>query len=235
MLASLFRLGDNFAGQSLSDNARGEWAVLEAHSNSDQLELLLLRMSRKDEAAFEKLHAATKRKLFSTVLLIVKRSYLAEEVLQEAYVRIWLNAAEYRSSLGSPMMWMITIARNLAIDIARKPAREIYSDHSVMLDFPSDSPTALETIEIRENESETIRLQRSVCFALQALEPVRRQLVIAAYIHGESRHRLSKQYGVPVNTIKTWIRRALLKVRASVGAIPPDYSDLGLLISDLGH
>ncbi len=58
------------------------------------------------------------------------------------------------------MMWMITIARNLAIDVARKPAREVYSDHSVMLDFPADSPTALETIEIRENESETIRLQR---------------------------------------------------------------------------
>jgi RNA polymerase sigma-70 factor (ECF subfamily) len=46
---------------------------------------------------------------------------------------------------------------------------------------------------------------------------------------------LSKQYGVPVNTIKTWIRRALLEVRANVGAIPPNYSDIGLLISDLGH
>src|SRR6476620_7369700 len=139
-----------------------------ARSNANDLERLLLRMSRKDQAAFEALHAATKRKLFSTVLRVVRRRHLAEEILQEAYVRIWLNAAEYRSSLGSPMMWMITIARNLAIDVARKPAREIYSYHSVMLDFPADSPTALETIEIREIESETIRLQRSVCFALQA-------------------------------------------------------------------
>jgi RNA polymerase sigma-70 factor, ECF subfamily len=210
-------------------------AVLEAHSDSRQLELLLLQMSRKDEAAFEKLHVATKRKLFSTVLLIVKRRYLAEEILQEAYVRIWLNASEYRSTLSSPMMWMITIARNLAIDVARKPAREIYSDNSVMLDFPADSPTALETMEIRENESETIRLQRSICSALQSLEPIRRQLLIAAYIHGESRHRLSKQYGVPVNTIKTWIRRALLEVRVNVGERPPNYSDIGLLIADLSH
>lgn len=207
--------------------------MLAAHSDPNQLELLLLRMSRKDEAAFEKLHAATKRKLFSTVLLIVKRRHVAEEILQEVYVRIWLNAAAYRSSLGSPMNWMTTIAKNLAIDVARKPAREIHSDHSVMLNFPADSPTALETIEIREKESETIRLQRSICFALQALEPIRRQLVIAAYIHGESRHRLSQQYGVPVNTIKTWIRRALLEVRANVGAIPANYSDISLLISDL--
>ena len=131
-----------------------------ALSNSNELERLLLRMSRKDEAAFEALHAATKRKLFSTVLLVVKRRHLAEEILQEAYVRIWLNAAMYRSTLGSPMMWMITIARNLAIDVARKPTLEVYSDHAVMLNFPAEIPTALENIETRESESETIKLQR---------------------------------------------------------------------------
>ena len=210
-------------------------SILEAQSTSNELERLLLRMSRKDEAAFEKLYAATKRKLFSSVLLVVRRRHLADEILQEAYVRIWLNAATYRSSLGSPMMWMITIARNLAIDVARKPVREVYSDHSVMLDFPADSPTALESIEIRENEGETIKLQHSIFSALQALEPSRRQLVIAAYIHGESRHRLSEQYGVPVNTIKTWIRRALLEVRAQIGVMPSSYNDVGLLISTQGH
>jgi RNA polymerase sigma-70 factor (ECF subfamily) len=206
-----------------------------AQSNSNELERLLVRMSRKDEVAFEKLYAATKRKLFSTVLLVVRRRHLAEEILQEAYVRIWLNAATYRSSLGSPMMWMITIARNLAISVARRPAREVYSDHSGMLDFPADIPTALESIELRESESETIKLRHSIFSALQALEPSRRQLVIAAYIHGESRHRLSELYGVPVNTIKTWIRRALLEVRAQVGAMPSNYNDLDLHISTLGH
>ena len=206
-----------------------------AQSTSGELERLLLRMSRKDEAAFEKLYAVTKRKLFSTVLLVVKRRHLADEILQEVYVRIWLNADAYRSSLGSPMMWMITIARNLAIDVARKPAREVYSDHSVMLDFPADIPTALESIEVREDESETIKFQQSIFTALQTLEPSRRQLVIAAYIHGESRHRLSELYGVPVNTIKTWIRRALLEVRAQIGKTPSNYSDVDLLISTLGH
>lgn len=208
--------------------------ILKAHSSSNELERLLLRMSRKDEAAFAKLYAATKRKLLSTVLPVVLCKYIAEEILQETYVRIWLNAAAYRSSLGSPMMWMIAIARNLAIDVARKPSREIHADHSLVANFPADGPTALESIETRENESETVRLQRSIFFALQALEPMRRHLVIAAYIHGESRHRLSEQYCVPVNTIKTWIRRALLEVRANVGALPPNHGDIGLLISDLG-
>jgi RNA polymerase sigma-70 factor, ECF subfamily len=183
---------------------------------SHELERLLLRMSGKDEAAFKKLYAATQRKLLSTILLLVKRSHLAEEILQEAYVRIWLNAGAYRPSLGTPMVWMIAIARNLAIDVLRKTVREFYSDPSVLLDFAAEDPTALETIEIRENESDTVKLQQSILSALQALEPTRRQLVIAAYIHGESRHRLSERYGVPVNTIKTWIRRALLDVRASI-------------------
>jgi RNA polymerase sigma-70 factor (ECF subfamily) len=132
-------------------------------------------------------------------------------------------------------MWMITIARNLAIDVARKPTLEVYSDHSAMLDFPAEIPTALESIEIRENESETTKLQDSIFSALQALEPLRRQLVIAAYIHGESRHRLSELYGVPVNTIKTWIRRALLEVRAQIGAMPASHNDFDLLISTVGY
>jgi RNA polymerase sigma-70 factor (ECF subfamily) len=183
---------------------------------SHELERLLLRMSGKDEAAFQKLYAATRRKLFSTILLLVKRGHLAEEILQEAYVRIWLNAGAYRPDLGTPMVWMITIARNLAIDIARKSTREFYSDLSVLSGFAAEGPTALETIEIQEIESEILKLQESILSALQALEPTRRHLVIAAYIHGESRHRLSERYGVPVNTIKTWIRRALLEVRASV-------------------
>ena len=185
-------------------------------SGSQQLQSLLIRMAGKDEAAFEKLYAATKRKLFSAVLAIVKRRHLAEEVIQEAYVRIWLNAAAYRPSLGTPMLWMITIARNLAIDLVRRPAREVLSDDTVLWSFPADNPTPLEAIEMSEDQADALMHQLKVQYALQALDPTRRHLIIAAYIRGESRKQLSQQYGVPVNTIKTWIRRALLETRASL-------------------
>lgn len=183
---------------------------------SQELEPLLQRMCSKDEAAFKLLYAATRRKLFSTILLLVKRSYLAEEILQEAYVRIWLNAPSYRPSLGTPMVWMITIARNLAIDFVRKSTREVHADNSILTGIPDERPTALETIETREEQDDAIVNQRSIFVALHTLDPTKRHLVIAAYIDGESRDRLSERYGVPVNTIKTWIRRALLEVRASV-------------------
>lgn len=183
-------------------------------SGSEGLEYFLTRMASKDEAAFEKLYAATKRKLFSIVLPIVKRRHLAEEVVQETYVRIWLNAASYRLSLGSPMLWMITIARNLAIDLARKPVREVVSDDAFLWSFPADYPTPLEAIEISEDRADALVQQLRVMYAMQALDPTRRHLVISAYIRGESRKQLSERYGVPVNTIKTWIRRALLEARA---------------------
>jgi len=185
-------------------------------SGSDELERLLARMSAKDAAAFETLYAATRRKLFATVLPIVKRRHLAEEIVQEAYVRIWLGAAGYRSSRGTPMLWMIIIARNLAIDLARKPVREVVSDDSWLWSFPADHPNPLEAIEISEDEADVLMHRLKVQYALQALEPARRRLIIAAYIRGESRKQLSERYGVPVNTIKTWIRRALLEARANL-------------------
>jgi RNA polymerase sigma-70 factor, ECF subfamily len=183
---------------------------------SDELERLLLRMCDKDEAAFERLYVATRRKLFATVRVLVKRGHLAEEIVQEAYVRIWLNAGSYRRSQGTPMVWMITIARNLAIDIARRSTREVYADDSIFTSIADESPTALETIEIREAHDDAIHHQQGMFAALHALDPTKRHLVIAAYLYGESRDRLSKHYGVPVNTIKTWLRRALLEVRASL-------------------
>jgi RNA polymerase sigma-70 factor, ECF subfamily len=190
--------------------------IVASEQHSSELERLLLRLSEKDEPAFKPLYAATRRKLFSAILPLVKRRYLAEEVLQETYVRVWLNAASYRPSLGSPMVWMTTIARNLAIDVIRKSTREVHSDDSVLAGFADDGLTALETIEIREELDAAVSSQRGVLVALEALDPTKRHLVMAAYIDGESRGRLSERYGVPVNTIKTWIRRALIEIRSNL-------------------
>jgi RNA polymerase sigma-70 factor, ECF subfamily len=182
-------------------------------SSRRELQSLLIRMARKEEGAFEKLYASTKRKLFSTAILIVKHRHLAEEVVQEAYVRIWLNAALYNRLLGSPMNWMITIVRNLAIDMTRKTVWEIHPEESIWLGFAADAPTAL---DILEDQSTAFSHRLHVLYALRALDPTRRHLIIAAYIRGESRKQLSERYGVPVNTIKTWIRRALLETRESM-------------------
>ncbi len=187
-----------------------------AMTESDRLRHLLLQMAQKNEAAFEQLYLATKRKLFSIIVAIVKCQHVAEELLQEAYVRIWLNAAAYRPASGSPMTWMISIARNRAIDLARRPVREISSDDAFFSSIPASCPTPLEQIEISEDRNRPLMHRAHILHALGSLDSKRRELVIAAYIHGESRKQLSMRFGVPVSTIKTWIRRALLETRASL-------------------
>jgi RNA polymerase sigma-70 factor, ECF subfamily len=182
-------------------------------SSPEELQSLLIRMARKDERAFDRLYVSTKRKLFSIALSIVKRPHLADEVVQEAYLRIWLNSASYKRPLGSPMNWMITIVRNVAIDMARKMVWEIQPEDSVWFDYPAEGPTAL---EILEDQSTAFSHRLNVLYALRSLDPTQRHLIIAAYIRGEGRKQLSERYGVPVNTIKTWIRRALLETRESM-------------------
>jgi RNA polymerase sigma-70 factor, ECF subfamily len=175
--------------------------------DSQGLEALLAGCALGNQAAFERLYHATKGKLFATALLIVKRGELAEEVVQETYVRIWSKAASYDPSLGSPIAWMAAIARNMAINLVRRPNIEVQSADDALLDVPAGGLSALDTIELSQQ-------QRNALSALQALDPMRRRLIVAAYLHGESREQLGKRFGVPAGTIKTWIRRSLMDTRA---------------------
>ena len=85
-----------------------------------ELVWLIAAVAKGDEAAFERLYAATRAKLFGVVLRILRRQDLAEEVIQEAYVKIWKSAGQFNPGLSSPITWMASIARNRAIDVVRK-------------------------------------------------------------------------------------------------------------------
>src|ERR671922_999774 len=81
---------------------------------------LIAAVAKSDEAAFERLYGATRAKLYGVVLRILRRQDLAEEVIQETYVKIWNSAGQFNAALSSPITWMASIARNRAIDIVRK-------------------------------------------------------------------------------------------------------------------
>ena len=137
---------------SIREGAMPERATVE--SPSKRLEHLLgLIAAGNDQSAFAELYAATRRKLFSTVLLIIGQPDLAEELLQEAFVRIWSNASAYRSERGTAMTWMIVIVRNMAIDHARRPAREAHSDERALMQLPV-------TIRTRLKRSRPLRTNR---------------------------------------------------------------------------
>lgn len=164
--------------------------------------------ARQDHAAFAALYEATKAKLFGIALTLTRRRDLAEDVLQEAYVRVWRHAARFDPARASPITWMATIVRNLAIDALRGPNAQPTEDESELLALPSPAASALQDIEQAEDRRRAVAL-------LNALDPMKRRLVIAAYLHGESREQLARRFGVPVNTVKTWLRRAILEMQAN--------------------
>ena len=107
---------------------------------------LLQRLAARDRGAFAPLYEATSSKLFGIILRILKRRDVAEEVLQEVYVKIWERAGEFDAGRASPITWMCTIARNRALDEVRRKQPDSLEDHPAFLEPPSDEEGALDSI-----------------------------------------------------------------------------------------
>ena len=175
-----------------------------------ELVWLLAAVAKGDEAAFERLYAATRAKLFGVVLRILRRQDLAEEVIQEAYVKIWNSAGQFNPALSSPITWMASIARNRAIDVVRKRTEASIEEEPAAMEVAADSPDPLARREMTE---ELKRLLECV----GRLEPDRQKLVLLAYYNGWSREQLAAKFETPVNTVKTWLRRSMMDIRACLG------------------
>src|SRR4029434_5367322 len=111
---------------------------------------LIAAVAEGDEAAFERLYAATRAKLFGVVLRILRRQDLAEEVIQEAYVKIWNSAGQFNPALASPITWMASIARNRAIDVVRKKSEVSIEEEPTAMEVAADSPDPLARREMTE-------------------------------------------------------------------------------------
>ena len=176
-----------------------------------ELVWLIAAVAKGDEAAFERLYAATRAKLFGVVLRILRRQDLAEEVIQEAYVKIWNSAGQFNPALASPITWMASIARNRAIDVVRKKSETSIEEEPAAMEVAADSPDPLARREMTEE-------LRRLLACLGHLEEDRRRMVLLAYYSGWSREQLAVKFEAPANTIKTWLRRSLLEIRECLGS-----------------
>lgn len=176
-------------------------------SRSAELARLLAASAEGDRASFAQLYEATSAKLHGIALRILRRSDLAEEAVQDAYVRIWRRASDFDPARASAIAWMAAIARNRALDIARLKS-EISLDEAPAA--AGDAPAeALDPEAETELNDELRRL--SAC--LQELDDERRAAVVLAYRDGWSREELATRYDRPVATMKTWLRRSLMSLR----------------------
>ncbi|MEZ5856809.1 MAG: sigma-70 family RNA polymerase sigma factor [Hyphomicrobiaceae bacterium] len=170
------------------------------------LAALMTRVAQRDSAAFADLYAATSAKLFGTALRIVKRRDIAEEVVQEAYVAVMQRAGTYDASKGSVIGWMATIVRNRSLDLVRRATPINTGDSEAAERVADEGPDALR--QLTESE-DTQRLLN----CLEALEPERKEMILLAYFHGESREMLGQRFGCPTGTIKTWLHRSIGQLR----------------------
>lgn len=176
---------------------------------SDHLIGLLRRVADEDKSAFAQLYGLTSRKLYGVALRIVRDRSAADDLLQEAYLKIWRRARSYDPALASPIAWMVAIIRNGAIDIMRKQQLVTTEDVSEVVTLPSDDADPAYELDMSR--------KRALAFAaFRDMSPDKRRMVILAYLRSENREQIARRYGIPVNTVKTHLRRALLDINAEV-------------------
>jgi RNA polymerase sigma-70 factor, ECF subfamily len=162
-----------------------------------------------DRDAFKRVYAATSLKLYGIIVRILGRSDLAEEVLQEVYVRVWQRAGDFDRAAGSPITWLAAIARNRALDETRRGKMRSLEDSPELLEVPSEDDPAAD-LESREE-------LRRLAACLEGLEAERKEIVLLAYYHGLTREEIALRLERPAATVKTWLRRSLAQLRDCLG------------------
>lgn len=178
----------------------------------DPVANLISRCAAQDRAGFRSLYASVSAKLFGIILRILQDRAEAEDALQEVFTRVWLNAHRFDADRARGMTWLIAIARNHAIDRLRARKDRVSDDDGERMAAVADPSPGAEATTIARGEARRI----DDCFA--TLEPDRASAVRGAYLNGLSYQELADRNGVPVNTMRSWLRRSLLKLKECLDA-----------------
>ena len=171
---------------------------------------LIARCALRDRQAFRDLYGRTSAKLYGVTLRILRDRSEADEALQEVYVKIWQRADKYVPGGYSPISWLVAVARNHSLDVlrARKPQSD---DIEMALDVADAGPDPEQAAVDRGERSR-------IDHCLDQLDTDKANAVRGAYLDGYSYEELSSRFNVPLNTMRTWLRRSLLKLRDCLSA-----------------
>ncbi len=175
---------------------------------SDELGNLICAVAQKDRIAFRALYQATNAQLFSVIIRLIKRTDIAEDILQDCYLKIWDKAPEYANASGSPVSWMIAIARNRAIDVLRKSGEVNFSETYDGCENYIDQ--ALDPLSRAEQNGDL----SAVFQCLGELDENHRKCFLLAYYYGFTHDEIAEQISAPVGTVKSRIQRSLARIRS---------------------
>lgn len=179
--------------------------VADADTSQDDARAALRACAAGDASALRSLYDKESPRMMGVALRILRRREMAEDVVHDAFLRIWRAAGSYDPALGSPRAWMYAIVRNLAISMLRDGRREDLADDARLAEL---SDAGLDPAPI-ERLAEGSALRR----CLERLDPKRRESLLLAYANGYSHGEIAGKLGVPLGTIKAWIRRSLSALR----------------------
>ncbi|WP_295636788.1 sigma-70 family RNA polymerase sigma factor [uncultured Methylibium sp.] len=186
-----------------------------AATTNEDLARWLARVALHDRAAFELLYRATCSHLLSVAFRISGQQERAEEVLQEAFMNVWHNAAGFNASVATPMTWLINIVRNKAIDQLRSGKTERATTGA--LDDEAMNLAADASFEPqRLLEDNLVKLRIDGCMA--DLGASQRQALALAYYRGMVHTEIAESLGAPLGTVKAWVRRGLDKLKGCLEA-----------------
>lgn len=172
-------------------------------------EKLLASVSHGDEKAFSELYDEVGGKLFAIALLILKRADQAEDITQEAFLRIWQQAPNYEPDKGTPMAWMATILRRLAIDRIRSIQRHSRTGKAYEEEIHLD-PDKLVVARSEDRDQ--------IWECLEQLDKERASLISLAFVGGYTHEELAENCQKPLGTVKSSIRRGLRSLKTCLEA-----------------
>lgn len=185
------------------DRPTGSSAADDRQSLSDAL----ARVARGSQSALEEVYSRTSAKLFGLCLRILGDRGEAEDALQEVYVSVWRRAGTFDPARASPITWLAALARNRAIDRLRSAGRQRPAEPlDEALGIADGSADALAQLEGSED-------RRRLMACVGALEERQSRSIRAAFFEGLTYSELAERASVPLGTMKSWIRRGLLRLR----------------------
>ena len=188
------------------------WALLILAVLAHQDGELLARLQRRESHALSELYDRYGGMVYRLVLRIVRDSGIAEDLVQETFLRAWNRASAFDAARGAAGPWLLAIARNRALDYLRAEGRH--------------QPN---TVELNETESPglfvnfpaaalSLDLARQVQRALGQLNSQQREAIELAYFEGMSQTEIAEHMGQPLGTVKTWMRRAMIRMRENLAS-----------------
>lgn len=186
--------------------------LMAVHAREDDSGLVA-RMQRRDPLALAELYDRYGRLAYSLIFRVVRDSGIAEDLVQETFLRVWNRVAGFDAQKGSIGPWLLAVARNRAIDYLRSASGR---ERNTLEYEETDHPHLYCDMEKDILASDKARLVKT---AMDKLPPNHRQVIELAYFEGLSQTEMAERMGQPLGTVKTWVRTALKNLRDELAVV----------------